>query len=169
MKADSNRRQFIKTCSAFCAGCAFFLHSNRIAAADDAGSKPEIAPDPNEHTYCGYQCSDECKLYKATITNDEALKKEAYAEWQMKERYGMEFDPEQVFCYKCKADDKPMSRILQKCTVRHCARGKELSACFQCKDLKTCDKELWQRFPDFKKHVTGLQEKYVTLGENELK
>ncbi|NQT26055.1 DUF3795 domain-containing protein [candidate division KSB1 bacterium] len=169
MKADSNRREFLKTCSAFCAGCAFFLHPRRITAGDDEEVKPEKAPNPDEHTHCGYQCSEECKLFKATVNNDMTLKKEAYQEWKMKERYGIEFDPEQVFCYGCKADDKPMSITLQKCTVRHCAKGKGLEACFQCKDLKTCDMELWKRFSDFKKNVIGMQEKYMTLGENELK
>jgi len=169
MATDSSRRAFIKTCSAVCAGCAFFLHPHRMVFGGEEAEKTEKLLDPDAYTYCGYQCSEDCKLYKATIQNDPELKKQVYQEWEMEKNQGIEFDPDKIFCYGCKADDKPMSLILQKCTVRHCAKGRNVDVCFQCKDLKTCDMELWSKYPDFKKHVISMQEKYIAQTGNALK
>ena len=76
------------------------------------------------------------------------------------ERFGVEFDEEQAICYSCKELDKPEGIVLKRCTVRACAREKELDCCIECDELKTCDKKLWSRFPQFHDKVVEVQEKY---------
>lgn len=96
------------------------------------------------------------------------MKKKVFAEWKFKERFGVEFDPEIVFCHGCKVEDRPLSIILKECTVRKCAIDREVVSCVQCKELKDCEKDLWTRFPKFKEYVEGLQKKYVESGKNKL-
>ena len=98
--------------------------------------------------------------YVATLNNDAELKKEAWKNWKIEERFGLEFDQEQAICYGCKELDKPEGIVLSRCTVRQCAREKEFDCCIECNELTACDKDLWTRFPDFKKQVIQLQEKY---------
>jgi len=170
MKSSTDRRQFLKSCSKIGSGCAlFYLCGNGWAQDSTQTEKKEpVVPNPSELTYCGYKCTMECPLYKATIENDEAARKKAYEDFKWKEQYGIEYDPDVVFCYGCKAEDKPKNIILKKCTVRECAISKKLKSCIQCKDLKPCNKELWSRFPDFKKHVIAMQETWIKAGNKPL-
>jgi hypothetical protein len=122
-----------------------------------AGDEPI---DPKKRNYCGYKCPEDCTFLKATLEDDIELKKEAWGEWKIDERYGVEFDEEQAFCYGCKKLDKPEGVVLSRCTVRQCAREKEFDCCIECDELKTCDKDLWKRFAKFHEQVIQLQEKY---------
>ena len=162
MKASHNRRDFLKHCSQLGMSCAFLLCGKNIMAAKAsivASQEKKKDLDPDKFTYCGYQCK-QCELLKATLNNDEELKKKVYKTWKWKEQYGIEYDPDKVFCYGCKADDKPSNPVLDKCQVRKCAREKELAACFQCEELKSCDKEYWAKYPQQKTYTLKLQEKY---------
>ena len=89
------------------------------------------------------------------------LKKEAYISWQIKERFGIEFEPEKIFCYGCKAKGKPEGIVLTNCTVRSCVISKKLDCCIECNNLSECVEELWIRYPEFKTYVIELQEKYL--------
>jgi hypothetical protein len=154
----TSRRQFIsKTSKLALTSCALAACPMLIKGT---WLFDEEIPDPKKLDYCGYTCPPDCKMLRATLENNDELKKEAYEEWKMKERYGIEFDPEQVICYGCKADDKPMGITIKNCTVRNCAIEYEFDCCIECNDLTACDKELWQRFPDFHKYVVDLQKKY---------
>lgn len=88
------------------------------------------------------------------------MKKEAFEQWHIKENHGIDFDSNTAFCWSCKAKDKPLGIITNKCTVRNCAIEKGYEACIECDDIKTCDKELWKGFPDFHKSVIEIQETY---------
>jgi hypothetical protein len=83
----------------------------------------------------------------------------------MKERFGVtEFDPDKIFCFGCKITDKPVGIRLQKCDVRNCAIDKKLDSCIECKELSACEKDLWKKFPDFKKAVIKMQSDYLKAG-----
>lgn len=116
--------------------------------------------DPKALNYCGYKCPADCKFLKASLENNAELKKEAYEIWKIKEHYGVDFDPEKIFCFGCKTQDKPVGIVLQKCTVRSCAIEKSFDSCIECSGLETCEKELWSNFPDFKKMMIDMQKKY---------
>jgi hypothetical protein len=158
------RREFLKRLSQFGATCACGCLALRLAA-DDA--KPgEMAPkkqrpDLKSRAYCGLICNDSCPLFKATRTNDDAAKAKVYAEWKWKERFGVEFDPTQVFCHGCKAPGKPANIAHGKCTVLKCTAERKLESCLECAKLARCDKELWQNYPDFRKQMLRLQQEFA--------
>ncbi len=172
MKSFNKRREFIKNCLRLGAGCAF-LPGHQIVLADEKPDSVESeaekqAIDLRQFTYCGHYCSDECELFCATEGGDNELKRKVFKEWGWKEKYDVEFDPEIVFCYGCKTEDKPHNLVMKNCTVRDCALEKKLDACVQCKDLTTCKKELWSQFPEHKIYVEKLQKKYIASGKKVL-
>ena len=163
MTSTFSRRDFLETCSHLGIGCALVLCPRGVLGKGKGAflsQDEEKVPDPKDFTYCGYKCSPECKLFKASQENDVKLKEEVYKEWKWKEKHGVEFDPDTVFCYGCKTQDKPLSPVLQKCTVRECAMEKKMASCIQCKELKGCDKELWINDPKHREKVLEMQGKY---------
>jgi hypothetical protein len=111
-------------------------------------------------TFCGFKCTTQCTLYRATIENNPELKKKAYEEFKMKEKYNVDFDQDKIFCYGCKPNDKPLSINVNQCAVRKCAIGKNFDCCIECSGLAACDKELWKSFPQFKEKVIEMQKNY---------
>ena len=155
MKTHSSRRKFIKRSAI--AGCAVLM-SGKLSAFSFPEDK---IPDPQKLNYCGYTCPEDCQFLEASVKKDDKLKKVAFETWKIKERYGLEFDPKTSFCYGCKNKDKPAGIVLMNCTVRACTIEKKHDACIQCKKLKTCDKDLWTRFPEFHKSVLEMQKTYL--------
>lgn len=155
MKTNSNRRQFIK--SSTIAGCTMLI-SGRLSAMSFPEDK---VPNPKELNYCGYTCPKDCQFLEASVKNDTELKKKAYETWKIKERYNVDFDPKTGFCFGCKNKEKPAGVVMTNCTVRSCAIEKKHDACIQCKELKTCDKDLWTRFPQFHDSVIKMQKTYL--------
>jgi hypothetical protein len=161
MKNTHSRRNFLKKGTAFCLACGAIAACPGIRAASFLQDDDEI-PDPKKLEYCGYKCPADCPMYLATINNDVEAKKKAFENWQLEERYGLKFDPEQVFCYTCKPEEKPVGIAAQHCAVRACAIEKGFDCCIECKELSTCKKGVFSRYPDFHKGVVKLQEKYNT-------
>jgi hypothetical protein len=169
MKTQIKRREFISqgTKVGVAACCLMMLKSNAFGSAMIKNMFGKEVPDPASLNYCGYQCPADCIFLKASLADDAELKQAAYDQWKIKERYGVEFDPEKIFCFGCKPKDKPEGVVLSNCTVRSCAVSKKVESCIQCKDLIECKKALWDQFPDFKLQMIELQKKYVAAG-NEL-
>lgn len=159
MKTDLKRRDFINTCLKAGITCCALTYGTKLTGYNIV-SIQDIKPDPKSLNYCGYKCSPECLLYKATIENNAELKKKAYDAFKFKEKFNIEFDPEKVFCYGCKLQDKPLSIPVSSCTVRSCVIAKDYDCCIQCNGLAKCDKELWTSFPKFKETVIEMQKKY---------
>lgn len=160
----TNRRLFLKKSAvAGFSGCAFLMAArfNPLHAFDRFADEKEI-PDPSKMNYCAYTCPSDCKFLQASKENNLEMKKEAYETWKVKERYGADFDPDQIFCWGCKTPDQPEGVILKGCQVRKCAIEKGFQACIECDQLTACDKDLWVRFPDFYKYVKEIQKVYST-------
>jgi hypothetical protein len=155
MKKDLKRRDFITRCFGAGIACCALSHGGLLSAQDQ-----DTKPDPKKLEYCGYKCPDDCPLKKATLENNPELKKKAYDYFQFKEKYNVEFDEKQVFCYGCKTEGKPESLVVKACTFRACAIEKKYDCCIKCDNLAKCDKELWTRFPKFKETVIDMQKKY---------
>jgi hypothetical protein len=159
MKTELKRRDFVTKCfKAGVTGCALF-YDNSLLALDPV--KQLQKSDLKTLTFCGYKCSDECTLYKATMANSPELKKKAYEEFKWKEKFNLDFDAGKIFCYGCKPRDKPLSINVNACTIRKCAVEKSYECCIECKDLAACDKELWKNYPQFKEKVIEAQKKYL--------
>jgi hypothetical protein len=151
------RREFLVKASVTCMGGCLLLSGKDLSARILQDDQPI---DPEKLCYCGYSCPEDCKFLVASVKDDPELKKAVFVEWDLEERYGLEFDPEKIFCFKCKPLDKPEGPVLTHCTVRKCALEKGYQACIQCDELKDCDKDLWERFPQFHDGVIELQKKY---------
>ena len=158
MKKEFKRRDFIATCFGAGVACCALSRGTFLSAQDQ-----DKKPDPKNLEYCGYKCTDDCPLKKGTLENNLELKKKAYADFQFREKYGIEFDEKQVFCYGCKTEGKPLSLPVKACTVRACVIEKGLDCCIQCDGLAKCDKELWTRFPKFRETVIEMQKKYKSV------
>ena len=160
MKSTLKRRDFlIKSCQAGITCCAI-AYSTKVNGMMSFLDPKDEKPDPEKLNYCGYKCTQDCKLLKATIDNNTDLKKEVYKEWKFKEKYGIDFEQDKIFCWGCKLKDKPLGISVSNCTVRKCAISKKFECCIECKELESCKKELWDNFPDFKKVVIEMQKKY---------
>jgi len=160
MKKASTRREFISKSSQLFLACGAIGMCPGLRAMGNLVINDDV-PDPKKLEYCGYTCPSDCPMYVATIENDTAKKKEAYDNWKIKERYNLDFDPDQIFCYKCKSEGKPVGVVVQDCTVRKCVIEKGFDCCIECQELKECPKELWQKYPDFHKAVIDMQQKYI--------
>lgn len=158
MKSKLNRRNFLKRSTQAGMACCALMMSPDLLATAVLNEDKKI--DPKKLNYCGYTCPKDCTFYVATIENDVEKKKQAYTEWKIKERYGLDFDEKTAICWKCKAKDKPLGVAAKNCTVRSCAIEKGFDSCIQCDQLSTCKKDLWTRFPEFYKSVKKMQEKY---------
>jgi hypothetical protein len=159
MKTEFKRRDFVSTCFKAGVGCCALTYGAKLSG-QDTGYNQDEKPDPKILEYCGYKCPDDCPLKKGTLENNVELKKKGYETFKFKEKYGIEFDPEKVFCYGCKTKDKALSLTTKSCTVRSCVIEKGYECCIECDGLTVCDKELWSNFPDFKKAVSDMQKKY---------
>ena len=162
MKNSLKRREFIiNSCKAGMAGCALLYGAKLFGAGNLTPLNNRDVPDPGKLNYCGFTCSPDCKMKKATLENNIDLKKEAYRDWRIEKKYGIAFDPEIVSCYGCKVSDDKVGLIASKCTVRSCAIEKGYDCCIQCTGLASCDKEIWKTFPDFHKQMIDLQKQFI--------
>jgi len=161
MKTDFKRRDFIAACFKAGLTCCALSCGAPIAGQYPAKDQDE-KPDPKNLEYCGYKCPADCPLKKGTLENNVELKKKAYADFKFREKYGIEFEPDKVFCYGCKTKDKPLSMPVNACTVRKCVIEKSYECCIQCEKLPKCDKELWTNFPKHKDTMIEMQQRYKT-------
>jgi hypothetical protein len=165
LKMKNDRREFLKCCSLFLgAGC---LGKLDIQAAElkNAGVKLDL----DELTYCAFKCSPEkCILLKATLENDDKLRRKAYKEYKFKELDGIDYDPEKVFCFTCKEHEKPANVQIKRCDVRNCAVERGVRSCVECKDLAGCKKEIWERFPQQKAYALKLQKHWLEVEKGKL-
>lgn len=155
-----DRRVFVSTTAkagfALCGVCLCSPFAAVVGEETESEKKVTL----EGRTFCGYKCPDDCKFLQGTLKDDIEIKREAWALWKIEERFGVAFDPEQAICYGCKETDKPKGIVLSRCTVRDCAIERGEECCIDCDDLVTCEKDLWNRFPDFKKQVIEAQKKY---------
>ena len=161
MKANQKRRDFLKKVAATCAGGCLY---STVVTANSSNFifkwDKEEKLNPKELNYCGYKCPENCQFLQGSLKNDEELKKEVYKLWKIEERLGVPFEADKIFCFGCKNEEKPEGIVLKNCTVRSCAIEKEKDCCIECDELVDCEKDLWDRFPDFKKQVIEMQKKF---------
>ncbi|MBN1414991.1 MAG: DUF3795 domain-containing protein [Bacteroidales bacterium] len=165
MTKKLKRREFLVKGS--CAGiacCAALMGPKGLCFGNTLQLPDDEPIDPKALNYCGYQCPSDCKFLQASLKNDTELKKEAYQLWKIKEKYNIDFDPETIFCFGCKNEEKPLGVVVKHCPVRQCVISKGLDCCIECNELSECKKELWSQFPDFKQYVMEMQKKYRREG-----
>ena len=166
MESQQGRRRFLEDCAKFGGACCALLAWNRHMPAADGPQEEkgqEKKPiDLKQLSYCGIPCAQACELYKATLENDVAMKKLVYEKWGWKKQFGIDFDPDKVFCYTCKPGDKPKKVGMDICAVRNCAIANGVESCIQCANLAVCDKEFWKTWPVLYAEVKKIQARYRT-------
>ena len=146
-----NRRKFLKGVLGISAGLVAFTRLN----AGNNYSTVTMRPDIGAMSYCCLTCDPKCKIFNATMNNDLGVKKELADRWT--KEFGTPFTTDDVFCYGCKAEGKPQNKAMLKCTVRKCAKEKQIKSCSLCADLEKCDKDLWGKWPGLKENVLKTQ------------
>jgi hypothetical protein len=166
MESTQSRRRFLERCAQIGGSCcALFIWNKHLSAkngTEDEKKTKTDAIDLKKVSYCGILCEDQCELFKATKGNNAALKKKMYDQWNWKEKFKIEFDPEKVFCWGCKPKDKPLKIGMNICEVRVCAIENGIESCIQCKDLVACDKAFWKNWVQFYDQVKKMQGQYST-------
>lgn len=74
-------------------------------------------------------CLKQCQFLSGSLDNDVELKKEAYNLWEIKKRFNVLFDPEEIYCFGFKTKDKTAGIVLRYCTVRSCAIKNGYDSC----------------------------------------
>ncbi len=87
--------------------------------------------------YCGLDC-EKCDARKATITNDDDLRKKVAKLWT--ELNGVEITPEMINCEGCRLDGRKTPFCDSLCPIRQCALGMSYETCGDCAKLHNCDK-----------------------------
>jgi hypothetical protein len=146
-----NRRKFIKGVLGISGGLFAFSRLNAGNPFQQVTQKPDIG----SMSFCCLKCGPDCPIFKATADNDLSAKKAIAVKWSKK--LGNPVTVDEVFCYGCKEEGKPLNKMLVKCTVRKCAKEKELKSCSLCNNAEKCDKELWKDWPTLKPNVLKIQ------------
>ena len=91
---------------------------------------------------CGLDCR-QCPIYIATVTDDDALRREAAREWStlygdyLSERLGRrEFEIEEMSCGGCRSANLFVGCSV--CEIRACAIARGLDSCARCGEYATC-------------------------------
>jgi hypothetical protein len=166
MDKKQSRRHFLKQGALFAGGCCALLAWNRslpaIMAGPEEKQEPKLKPiDFSKISYCGFPCFQACELYKATLENDEKAKKLIYEKWGWKEKFGVVYDSDKIFCHTCKPGDKPKKVGMAECAIRNCALANGMEACVQCRNLAACDKEYWKQWPSLLEFNKVNQARYL--------
>jgi len=165
MESRQSRRHFLKDCAQFCGACCVLLAWNRSLPAKQGPEEKQeqkLKPiDFSKLSCCGVPCAQVCELYKATLENDGNLKKLIYEKWGWKKKFGIDYDPEKVFCHTCKPGDKPMKVGMAECVIRKCVMANNMESCVQCQNLSACDQEYWKNWPDLYEFNKKNQTRYL--------
>jgi hypothetical protein len=84
---------------------------------------------------CGINCA-ECDARKATIANDDNLRKITAEKWS-REFNAPGITWEMINCTGCRQEGPKFSHCLE-CGIRNCAIAKGFNTCGDCPELETC-------------------------------
>ena len=96
-------------------------------------------------SYCGINC-EKCKVYVATIKNDDSLKQEIADEWS--DLYKRSFNKEDMICYGCKSDT--LFCLCSLCDIPGCNKKHNIENCEDCTEFSGCERI--KRFFDYHKN-----------------
>lgn len=102
--------------------------------------------------YCGLDC-ETCEARIATVNNDDALRKKVAALWS--KLNSAEITPEMINCTGCRLPGVKTMYCDSLCSIRQCAKAREMETCGSCPELKTCEKlnAIIQNNPDAGKRL----------------
>jgi len=86
--------------------------------------------------FCGLNC-ETCEARKATIANDDELRKEVSKKWCAMNNTD-QITPETINCMGCRADGVKFAYCSYMCEIRKCAISKGFETCADCPEKATC-------------------------------
>ena len=103
--------------------------------------------------YCGLDCFN-CLAYKATIANDDDMRRKTAEEWS--QQFQSDIKPEDINCLGCKSE-KVFSHC-NTCQIRACNLEHSLDNCAEC-DSFGCEKieALLEHVPEARKNLERLK------------
>lgn len=103
--------------------------------------------------YCGLVCSD-CNAYKATVNNDETLRKQTAGEWS--KMFRVDIKTELINCLGCNSDVR--FSYCSMCQIRACSSERKYDTCAQC-DSFGCDKleEILKHVPEARERLEKMR------------
>lgn len=90
----------------------------------------------NYIAYCGLDC-EQCDARKATINNDDELRKCVAKLWS--ELNGVEITSDMINCTGCRVDGAKTPYCDYICPIRKCAKSKGVSTCGECDNMEKCE------------------------------
>ena len=90
----------------------------------------------NKIAFCGLNC-EECEARKATINNDDELRKKVAKLWS--EWNKCEIKPEWINCEGCHGDGVKTYFCSEQCQIRKCSLSKGFSTCAECPKMDICE------------------------------
>lgn len=84
---------------------------------------------------CGLDC-ESCDARRATINNDDALRKKTAKQWA--EANSAPVKPEHINCMGCRTDGVKYLFCSDLCQVRKCVSEKGYATCADCPEIATC-------------------------------
>lgn len=87
---------------------------------------------------CGLNCGN-CDARKATINNDDNLRREVSEKW-CKMNNTDQITPETINCMGCRADGVKFYFCSHLCQIRQCVTEKGYQTCGECADIDNCEK-----------------------------
>ena len=84
---------------------------------------------------CGLDC-EKCDAYKATLDNDDKLRKKTAKLWS--KLNNTQITPEMINCTGCRSEGVKTFFCSNLCQIRKCVKSKGFETCAECSELKTC-------------------------------
>ena len=104
---------------------------------------------------CGLDCV-ECPARKATMTNDDDLRRKTAQEWSA--MYNAEIPEEAINCTGCREEGAKFYYCGQ-CEISRCAKSKEYDTCADCAESELCPilKPVIEHIPDAAENLKSLR------------
>ena len=107
--------------------------------------------------YCGLDF-EKCDAYRATITNDQALRERTAKLWA--DLNNAPILPEHIDCEGCRMNGTKTVFCESLCGIRKCARNKGISTCGNCSELEGCStvQAIFENNPSALKNLKGIDQ-----------
>ena len=83
---------------------------------------------------CGLDCAT-CDARKATVTNDDKLRKVTAESWTV--QFKAAITPEMINCTGCREDGAKFAHCAE-CEIRNCVKAQGFDTCGDCDKLESC-------------------------------
>lgn len=106
---------------------------------------------------CGINCA-QCDALKATLANDDELRKKVAAEWSVMYQ-SPSITAESINCTGCRAEGVKFAHCLTTCDIRRCVHSKGFQTCADCEEIDSCEivGPLFQVVPDARNNLRLLE------------